>query len=75
MDKGRDKVVLLCDARIRAPLATMLARTIQMLPVIAYDEIVLGTEIDPIETIGVSQSESVATREQEQPSVALAGAV
>ncbi len=57
MDKGKDKVVLLCDARLRAPLAQMLSRTLQMLPVVAYDEIVLGTQVDPIETIAVSPDE------------------
>jgi flagellar biosynthesis protein FlhA len=51
MDQGKDKVVLLCDARLRAPLAQMLARTLPMLPVVAYDEIVLGTGVEPIETI------------------------
>jgi flagellar biosynthesis protein FlhA len=51
MDQGKDKTVLLCDARLRAPLAQMLARTLHMLPVLAYDEIVLGTEVVPVETI------------------------
>ncbi len=54
MDTGRDKVVLLCDSRIRSPLALMLSRTVSMLPVVAYDEIVLGTEVEPIDTISVS---------------------
>jgi len=57
MDKGRDKAVLLCDARLRAPLAQMLSRTLQMLPIVAYDEIVLGTQVEPIETIVVSPDE------------------
>ncbi len=51
MDQGSEKLVLLCDARLRAPLARMLARTLPMLPVVAYDEIVLGTEVESIETI------------------------
>jgi flagellar biosynthesis protein FlhA len=57
MDRGKDKAVLLCDARLRAPLAQMLSRTLQMLPVVAYDEIVLGTEVEPIETITVTPDE------------------
>ena len=57
MDKGKDKAVLLCDARLRAPLAQMLSRTLQMLPVLAYDEIVLGTQVEPIETIAVDPDE------------------
>ncbi|MBP7051112.1 MAG: flagellar biosynthesis protein FlhA [Phycisphaerae bacterium] len=57
MDQGRDKAVLLCDARLRAPLAQMLTRSLPMLPVVAYDEIVLGTEVQPIATISVAPSE------------------
>jgi flagellar biosynthesis protein FlhA len=57
MDKGKDKTVLLCDARLRAPLAQMLSRSLPMLPVVAYDEIVLGTDIEPIETIAVTWNE------------------
>jgi flagellar biosynthesis protein FlhA len=51
MDQGSEKLVLLCDARLRAPLARMLTRTLPMLPVVAYDEIVLGTEVESLETI------------------------
>ncbi len=56
MDQGKDKTVLLCDSRLRAPLAAMLSRTVPPLPVIAYDEIVLGTDVEPIETISVQQT-------------------
>ncbi len=51
MDQGCEKLVLLCDARLRAPLARMLTRALPMLPVVAYDEIVLGTEVESVETI------------------------
>ena len=74
MDKGRDKVVLLCDSRLRSPLAAMLSRTVSLLPVIAYDEIVLGTEVEPIETISIQQNEMTAHEEQGQLAPALAGA-
>jgi flagellar biosynthesis protein FlhA len=74
MDKGRDKVVLLCDSRLRSPLAAMLSRTVSLLPVIAYDEIVLGTEVEPIETISINQNEVTAPEEQGQLNPALAGA-
>ncbi len=57
MDKGKDKVVLLCDARLRAPLAQMLSRALPMLPIVAYDEIVLGTQVEPIATIAVTPDE------------------
>ncbi len=65
MDTGREKVVLLCDSRIRSPLALMLSRTVSMLPVVAYDEIVLGTEVEPIDTISVNLAESRENAENE----------
>jgi len=57
MDKGKDKVVLLCDPRLRAALAEMLSRTVPSLPVAAYDEIVLGTEVEPVDTISAEQQQ------------------
>jgi len=67
MDKGIDKVVLLCDSRLRAPLAAMLVRTISLLPVIAYDEIVLGTEVEPVDIITIQQTEPITSKKQQQP--------
>jgi len=64
MDKGIDKVVLLCDSRLRAPLAAMLSRTVPPLPVVAYDEILLGTEVEPIEVISIKQTEFAEEKEQ-----------
>jgi flagellar biosynthesis protein FlhA len=63
MDTAKDKVVLLCDSRLRSPLAVMLSRTVPPLPVLAYDEIVLGTDIEPMETIAVQQAESAGMDE------------
>jgi len=57
MNKGREKVILLCDSRLRAPLAAMLARTIPLLPVVAYDEILFGTEIESTDSIAAGQTE------------------
>ncbi len=57
MDQGKEKVILLCDARLRAPIAQMLARSLPMLPVVAYDEIVLGTDVQPAATISVAPDE------------------
>jgi flagellar biosynthesis component FlhA len=68
-DKGNDKVVLLCDSRLRSPLAVMLSRTVSLLPVVAYDEIVLGTEVEPIETVSIQQGESAEPNEQELATV------
>jgi len=73
MDKGLDRVVLLCDSRLRSPLAAMLSRTVSLLPVIAYDEIVFGTEVEPIETISFQQAEMTAPGEQGRLAPALAG--
>ena len=73
MDKGLDRVVLLCDSRLRSPLAAMLSRTVSLLPVIAYDEIVLGTEVEPIKTISLQQNEMTASEQQEQRAPALVG--
>ena len=77
MDKGLDRIVLLCDSRLRSPLAAMLTRTVSLLPVIAYDEIVLGTEVEPIETISFQQAEITALGEQGQlaPAVAAGAAL
>ena len=57
MDKGRDKIVLLCDSRLRWPLAAMLARSVSQLPVVAYDEVVLGTPVESLETILAEQTQ------------------
>lgn len=70
MDQGKDKTVLLCDARLRAPLAQMLARTLHMLPVVAYDEIVLGTEVVPVETV-LTAHEAEIPRSEAQPMTAV----
>ncbi len=64
-DSGREKIVLLCDSRLRVSLAAMLSRTVPPLPVIAYDEIVLGVEIEPIQTISIQNGQFQAPRGQE----------
>lgn len=64
MDKGIENIVLLCDSRLRSPLAAMLSRTVPPLPVLAYDEIVLGTEIEPVEVISIQQSPRIETQER-----------
>ena len=64
MEKGKDNIVLLCDSRLRAPLAAMLARSVPPLPVIAYDELILGTEIEPIETVSIQKTEQAENQQQ-----------
>ena len=65
MDKNKDKVVLLCDSRLRAPLAAMLSRAVPPLPVVAYDEITLAMDIESLETISVQQTDQTSSRENE----------
>jgi flagellar biosynthesis protein FlhA len=74
MDKGKDKTVLLCDARLRGPLARMLARALPMLPIVAYDEIVSGTDVEPVETITGLQEDAAGANDREQMVTAYAGA-
>jgi flagellar biosynthesis protein FlhA len=73
MDKGLDKVILLCDSRLRSPLAAMLSRMVSLLPVIAYDEVVLGTEVEPIKIISLKKNEMEVPEGKEQLTPALAG--
>jgi hypothetical protein len=35
-----------------------------MLPVVAYDEIVLGTDLEPIETISIRQNDSIEPKQR-----------
>jgi len=56
MNKAYETVVLLCDSRIRVALFNMIERNIPRLPVVAYDEIVPRTKIEPIETIRLSET-------------------
>jgi len=65
MDTGHEGVILLCDSRLRSSLAEMLSRTVPLMPVVAYDEIVLGTEVEPIETVSIRPTEQQTPNEQE----------
>ncbi|MCK5172950.1 MAG: hypothetical protein KAR47_06130, partial [Planctomycetes bacterium] len=66
MDKAFDSVIVICDARIRPAIFTMIERTIPRLKVVAYDEIVPGTNLEPIETITINETAALMT-EQAQP--------
>ncbi len=63
MNEGHDKAVLLCDFRLRPHLAALLSRQLPQLPVLAYDEITVGTPVESIATI------SMETAGQPQPGV------
>jgi len=56
MDKGLEKVILICDSKLRMPVSSMLSRSLPQLPVVAYNEIVLGTDVEPIDTISLQQA-------------------
>ena len=45
MNDGNDKTVLLTDYRLRPHLAALLSRQWPQLPVLAYDEVALGTQV------------------------------
>jgi flagellar biosynthesis protein FlhA len=65
MNKGKDRIVMLCDSRLRHSLASMLSRAVPQLPVIAYDEVVLGTEIEPVETVSIKQMQDSFLQQRE----------
>jgi flagellar biosynthesis protein FlhA len=56
MDRAFENIVVLCDARIRPALYSMIERTIPRLPVLAYDEIVPGTVIEPVESVKITDN-------------------
>ena len=56
MADGHDKAVLLCDYRLRPHLAAMLARRLPDLPILAYDEIAVGTNVESVATVTPGQA-------------------
>ena len=64
MNDGQDKTVLLCDYRLRPHLAALLSRQLPQLPIVAYDEIAVGTPIQPVATV------SLAPVRQDAPAMA-----
>jgi flagellar biosynthesis protein FlhA len=61
MDKAYDSVIILCDARIRSAMYNLIDRNIPRLSVIAYDEIVPGTNTVPIETVKLIETAHLLT--------------
>jgi flagellar biosynthesis protein FlhA len=53
MEQGQDSAVLLCDFRVRPHLSAMLSRPLPQLPVLAYDEIAVGTRIQATGTVSL----------------------
>jgi flagellar biosynthesis protein FlhA len=64
-DKGVERPVLLCDSRLRYSLAGMLSRAVPLLPVIAYDEVVVGTQVEPVETVSLKPADAGMSRQRE----------
>ncbi len=64
-DKGVERPVLLCDSRLRYSLAGMLSRAVPLLPVIAYDEVVVGTQVEPVETVSLKPADAQMPRKRE----------
>ncbi|MCK4999525.1 MAG: FHIPEP family type III secretion protein, partial [Anaerohalosphaera sp.] len=60
MDMGLEKIVLLCDSTIRPHIAATLRKVIPQLPIVAYDEIITGTQVEPMQTITLNQPELTA---------------
>ncbi len=65
MDKAFDSIVLLCDARIRSAVRNLIERTLDKLPVLAYDEIVTDTTVEPIETINLTETSELLSSQQQ----------
>jgi len=57
MTQGHDGTVLLCDSLLRPHLAGLLARQIPQLPVLAYDEVAVGTDVDSVGTVRAGSGE------------------
>ncbi|MBI5724565.1 MAG: FHIPEP family type III secretion protein [Planctomycetes bacterium] len=68
MEMGFDKAVMLCDYRVRPHLASLAARHVPQLPVLAYDEVVVGTRIDSINTVALQLRLQTETSPQTAPS-------
>ncbi len=64
---GLDRTVLLCDFRIRPHLAGVLERQVPQLPVMAYDEIVMGTPVETVGTISLNAAAAPNTAPATQP--------
>jgi flagellar biosynthesis protein FlhA len=51
LNDGNDKTILLVDPRLRPHLAALLSRQLPQLPILAYDEVAVGTSIQTAATI------------------------
>jgi flagellar biosynthesis protein FlhA len=56
MEKPLDGVAVLCDARIRPSIRNLIERNLDKLAVLAYDEIVRGTNVENIYTVTLKEN-------------------
>jgi flagellar biosynthesis protein FlhA len=54
LNEGNDKTILLADPRLRPHLAALLSRQLPQLPILAYDEVAVGTTIQTAATISLA---------------------
>lgn len=64
MDQAVENPVLLCDSRMRHLIFQLIERSLTGLHVLAYDEIVSGTKIEPVETIRMENVGMLADSDQ-----------
>jgi len=69
MDKSFDSTIMLCDARLRPGLYGMIERTIPRLPVLAYDEIIPGTNTEVVETVSITTPTATAFEQNQTAAV------
>jgi flagellar biosynthesis protein FlhA len=72
MNEGNDKTILLCDFRLRPHLAALLSRQLPQLPVLAYDEVAVGTEVQPVATVSLQAAAAAPGQRQPRPRADLA---
>ncbi len=53
IDQGHEKVVLLCEPRLRGQMAAMLARQLPQVSVLSYDELSQGSNVDAVATVSL----------------------
>jgi flagellar biosynthesis protein FlhA len=56
MDRTYDNAIVLCNSRIRSAVRNLISRTMPRLAVVAYDEIVPGTDIEPVEVVSMAET-------------------
>ncbi len=61
MNEGHETAALLCDYRLRPHLAAMLSRRLPDLPILAYDEVAVGTNVESVATVSSAPADADAS--------------